>query len=126
MKKPLHASVQALLAECCAPTYAPTGDLAHPMRPIFGLVAQLQKQVAEYRRLLFEAQLDAPESDGDMERLHQTVSAMEGDLKALQDAARRVRISALQYERYAEEIAAEYAPLDAIIEPPNPDLTVTP
>lgn len=103
-----HPHVAAVLAEAKAPKHAAPKDVAAQLRPILALATDVQKQIAEHRAHLHEAQLSDPGSDGDMERLHQTLRAMETDVAGLITAAQRIRVSILQYARYANEIEQRY------------------
>lgn len=96
--------LKAVLAEGKTPTYARTDDVAQQLEPILTLATQVQMQAAEHRQRLFHAQIEDPTNDGHLERLHQTLGAIDTDVKALIDAAQRVRQGFLQYDRYTKDI----------------------
>lgn len=112
----LSEPMTAVLAEAKQPTYATTADVQGQLAPILALITDSQKQIAEHRSRLLLAQVDDASNDGDLDRLHQTLDAWEREVKALLAAARRVRLSALQYERYATEIETTLMTKEAAIE----------
>ena len=123
----LPATLAAVIAEAEAPAHATCAAVMGQIGPILALAAACQKQIAEHRARLFAAQAEDAANDGDLERLHQTLGAWDTDIRALIEAARRVRVSALQYERYAVteikplliERAEQAAALTAAVIPPD-------
>jgi hypothetical protein len=113
MAKPtIPHTLAAAINEAKAPYHATRDDVHGLLKPVLSLVTKSQKQIAEHRSYLFAAQLEHPHTDGHTELLHQTLRAWEKDVQALMEAAQRVRLSFLQYERYAHAIEKEYTPVE--------------
>lgn len=100
----LSERLAAVMSEAESPTHATIASVQAQLAPILAFTTDSQKQIAEHRSRLLQAQADDASNDGDLDRLHQTLDAWEREAKALLEAARHVRTSALQYERYAGEI----------------------
>jgi hypothetical protein len=109
MPTPLPASLAAVIAEAKSPTHLTCGDTAGMLMPILSQVAMAQKQIATHRGKLFASQLEHPQVDGHVERLHQSLNAWEKAVQAMMEDAKRCRLAQQQYERYAREIEKQYA-----------------
>jgi hypothetical protein len=103
-----------VFTEAKSPIHAPAAAVHALLAPVLALVTDSQKQIAQHRQCLLSAQQEDGSTDGDLERLHQTLDAWEREVKTLLDAARRVRLSALQYARYATEIEGRCAVADIV------------
>jgi hypothetical protein len=105
----MHKELSDVFAECRKPRHACKKKAADQLRPILDVVALLQQQAAVHRQNLLAAELSADDPDavrGHLERLHQTLGALDTDVKALIDTGRRVALSMAQFERYSGEIEA--------------------
>lgn len=82
----MHPTLTALFTERKTPKHCCRSDVHAQARPVSVLAAQLQRQIAEYRQFLFDAELqdDLPEVfRGKLETMNQTLKAAEriqGDL----------------------------------------------
>jgi hypothetical protein len=103
----IHAELSAVFAECKDPSHAGQRTAHEQLRPILDATALLQIQVATHRQKLLAAELSASNPDhvrGHLERMHQTLDALDTDIREQMRVQRRICLSMCQLERYAGEI----------------------
>lgn len=100
----MKAKLKAVFDEARKPTHCSCASVQAQLEPILTMATNVQKQIGEHRQRLLLAQLEDPQQDGKLERMHQTLGALEADTKAIVEAARRIRLSVLQFDRYAADI----------------------
>ena len=106
-------------ASCRRPTIASCAMANAQLRPILEAAAQMQQQVAVHRANLLAAELTSTDPDTirrQIERLHQTLGALDTDLKGLIDHGRRVSQGMAQLERQAKEIEGQVTQLDSEVQ----------
>ena len=106
---PLPTELADVFAECKKPKHVCTKDVNDQLRPVAELASLTLQQVAVHRMNLLTAELTAADPEkirGHLERLHQTIDALEKDAKGAIDHQRRISLGMSQLERYATEIQA--------------------
>lgn len=119
-----HPELAAVFAEHESPTHCSKRHAHDQLQPLLCFAACAQKQLAEYRDLLLQAELADHDRalDGKLERLHQTLGAIDLDLPKLLEAGRRIAKSFTQLDRYFAETNADLArvapPLVPVVDTP--------
>lgn len=106
----MHQAMQALFTERGNPQHCCRSDMHRQVRPVSDLAAQLQRQIAEYRGLLFDAELqdDLPEPfRGKLETMHQTLKAAERIQGELVEAVRHAADIMGQIDRVWDDAQRE-------------------
>lgn len=106
----MRKEIADALAECHTPTKATKIDINTQGLPILRLSAKVQQQVAHVRELLLVAELSEGGADdrGNLERIHQTIDALEADAKAIITAGRRLSVGMEQLNRYGRDLEQKY------------------
>lgn len=94
--------IERLFKEHESPAHASKQDVHDALAKIHRLVANVQKQVLEYRQLTTEAHLHPeqhPALEGKLEFVYQTFSAMEREATALADHGRQLAAAVQQLDR---------------------------
>lgn len=116
----MHQELTAALAESKAPQLASKQTANAQLLPILEAATAMQQQVAVHRGRLIAAELAAPDPDavrGRLERLHQTLGALDKDIELFMTTGRRIALSMAQYERYGNEIEASFIESELLAAP---------
>lgn len=124
----MHAQLAAALAEHRTPTHVGKRAVHDRMQPLDDLVADIQYQVIKHHQLLDRALRveHDPAYDGFVERVRQTIDAMEREAKIVEKGMRQLAQTFTQLERYSAEWDADIARYEASRVPtpaPDPDAT---
>lgn len=106
-----HPELAAVFDEHASPQHCSKRSAHDQLQPLLCFAACAQKQLAEYREKLLAAELADHDHqlDGKLERLHQTLGAIDRDLPAFIDAGRRIALSFTQLDRYFAETRDDLA-----------------
>lgn len=105
-----------VFTECNEPTHACRQAVNDQLRPVAQLAALTLQQVALHRMNLLTAELTADDPDkirGHLERMHQTIDALEKDAKGAIEHQRRMSLGMSQLARYSKEIEEAIVKEDA-------------
>jgi hypothetical protein len=92
--------MKSVFAEHDNPTFCCKQDVHAGIAPLLTLVADVQKQVIEYRAQLDAAVLADDSQEGQVEHFHQTLGAMEREAAAFATAGRNLARCFTQLDRY--------------------------
>lgn len=106
---PMRAAFVALFAECQSPSHAGKTEIDAQQLPALKVAAAVQRQAGEVRERLLEAEMTegGAEHRGRLERIHQTIDALDADARAFISLGRRLSLGLEQMERYAREVESE-------------------
>lgn len=103
--------VTRLFAEHDTPAHASRDSVHEILKAMSRLGADIRKQTIEYRALVDAIDLHNPPPliVGELERLHQTLGAMDLETTAIAQSGRRLSQLHVQFDRYMTEIKASVA-----------------
>lgn len=95
--------LRAVFAEHASPKHCSKRQVHDGLRPVAGLVADMKKQMIEYRAVLDESTLADDSLAGKAEHIHQTIEAADREIGNLERAQRNVAKIFTQLDVYLNE-----------------------
>jgi hypothetical protein len=111
----MHQELEKVFAEHDNPTHASKAAVHATGRLIGRGIADIRKQLVEYRTLVHEAET-APHDhalDGKLEQMHQTYGAIERDIAIMEQMNRNVTLRFTQLEVYKDSWKADVLAYEA-------------
>lgn len=112
----MHTTIAAIFSEHDQPKHCPRAKVATVNGPLLDIAADLQAQLAEYRRLMMRAEMapDLPDDfRGKLESFNQTLKAGDRVVQAFIDNGRELLKIMVQLDRYMSEAKEATARFDA-------------
>lgn len=108
----MHTKITAIFAEHAAPTHCCRADVQQALKPIGAFIARMQRQQAEYRALLMDAEtsVDLPDAiRPKLNFLHTTLDATERQMQDLLRVFRELNTSHTQLAAVFADAEADLA-----------------